>query len=60
MTSGRINFREYLHELRTTNGYSLKKVAVKLGIDIRLLIKIEQGEGQFQGHMLKSIADLIK
>jgi transcriptional regulator with XRE-family HTH domain len=53
MTSGRINFREYLHELRATNGYSLKKVAVKLGIDIRLLIKIEQGEGQFQGHMLK-------
>ena len=60
MSSGRIDFREYLHELRTTNGYSQKKVADKLGIDISLLSKIEHGERQVQGHMLKPIADLFK
>jgi transcriptional regulator with XRE-family HTH domain len=60
MSSGRIDFGEYLHELRTTNGYSQKKVADKLGIDISLLSKIEHGERQVQGHMLKPIADLFK
>ena len=44
MSSGRIDFGEYLHELRTTNGYSQKKVADKLGIDTSLLSKIEHGE----------------
>jgi len=60
MSSGRIDFGEYLHELRTTNGYSQKKVADKLGIDISLLSKIEHGERHIQGHMLKPIADLFK
>jgi transcriptional regulator with XRE-family HTH domain len=60
MSSGRIDFGEYLHELRTTNGYSQKKVADKLGIDISLLSKIEHGDRQVQGHMLKPIADLFK
>ena len=60
MSSGRIDFGEYLHELRTTNGYSQKKVADKLGIDISLLSKIEHGERHVQGHMLKPIADLFK
>jgi transcriptional regulator with XRE-family HTH domain len=60
MGSGRIDFGEYLHELRITNGYSQKKVADKLGIDISLLSKIEHGERHVQGHMLKPIADLFK
>jgi transcriptional regulator with XRE-family HTH domain len=60
MSSERIDFGEYLHELRTTNGYSQKKVSDKLGIDISLLSKIEHGERQVQGHMLKPIADLFK
>ena len=60
MSSERIDFGEYLHELRKTNGYSQKKVADKLGIDISLLSKIEHGERQVQGHMLKPIADLFK
>jgi len=60
MSSGRIDFGEYLHELRTTNGYSQKKVADRLGIDISLLSKIEHGERQVQGHMLKPIAELFK
>jgi transcriptional regulator with XRE-family HTH domain len=44
MISERIYFGEYIHELRTTSGYSQKKVPDKLGIDISLLSKIEHGE----------------
>jgi transcriptional regulator with XRE-family HTH domain len=60
MSSGSFDFGEYLHELRTTNGYSQKKVADKLSIDISLLSKIEHGERQVQGHMLKPISELFK
>lgn len=60
MSSGRIDFGEYLHELRTTNGYSQKKVADKLSIDISLLSKIEHGERHVQGHMLKPLSELFK
>jgi transcriptional regulator with XRE-family HTH domain len=60
MSSGSFDFGEYLHELRTTNGYSQKKVADKLGIDISLLSKIEHGERQVQGHMLKPISEMFK
>ena len=37
-----------------------KKVADKLGIDISLLSKIEHGERQVQGHMLKPISEMFK
>lgn len=47
-------------QLRTSNGYSQKKVADKLGIDISLLSKIEHGERHVQGHMLKPLAELFK
>jgi transcriptional regulator with XRE-family HTH domain len=60
MSSGRIVFGKYLYELMTSNRYSQKKVADKLGIDISLLSKIEHRERQVQGHMLKPIADLFK
>jgi transcriptional regulator with XRE-family HTH domain len=60
MSSGRIDFGEYLHELRSSNGYSQKKVADKLGIDISLLSKIEHGERQVQSHMLKPLSELFK
>ena len=60
MCSERINFGDYLHKLRITNGYSQKKVADILGIDISLLSKIENGERQLQSHMLKGIAYLFK
>lgn len=59
MSSGKIDFGEYLLHLRTTNGYSQKIVADKLGIDISLLSKIEHGERQVQSHMLKPLADLF-
>lgn len=60
MSSGRIDFGEYLLELRTSAGYSQKKVADKLGIDISLLSKIEHGERQVQSHMLKPMSELFK
>jgi transcriptional regulator with XRE-family HTH domain len=60
MSSGRIDFGDYLLELRTSAGYSQKKVADKLGIDISMLSKIEHGERQVQGHMLKPLAELFK
>ena len=60
MSSGRIDFGEYLLELRTNAGYSQKKVADKLGIDISMLSKIEHGERHVQGHMLKPLAELFK
>jgi len=60
MHNGKIDFGAYIHQLRTEHQYSLKKVADKLGVDISLLSKIEHGERQVQGHMLKPIADLFK
>lgn len=57
--NGKINFGAYIHELRTQHQYSLKIVADKLDIDISLLSKIEHGERQLQGHMLKPVADLF-
>ena len=59
MSSGRIDFGEYLHELRTTNGHSQRKVSDKTAIDIILLSKIEHGEWQLQGNMLNGIAELL-
>jgi transcriptional regulator with XRE-family HTH domain len=59
MSHGKIDFGVYLHELRTARNFSQKKVADKLGIDISLLSKIEHGERQIQGHMLKGLAELF-
>lgn len=59
MSHGKIDFGVYLHELRTTRNFSQKKVADKLGIDISLLSKIEHGERQVQGHMLKALSELF-
>lgn len=60
MSYEKINFGLFLHELRTTRNFSQKKVADKLGIDISLLSKIEHGERQIQGHMLKPLSELFK
>jgi transcriptional regulator with XRE-family HTH domain len=44
-----IEFGTYIHQLRKAKKYSLKIVANKLGIDISLLSKIENGERQLHG-----------
>jgi len=59
MSHGKIDFGEYLHQLRTEHKLSQKIVADKLGIDISMLSKIEHGERQVQSHMLKPVAELF-
>jgi transcriptional regulator with XRE-family HTH domain len=52
-------FGTYIHGLRKEKKYSLKIVADKLGIDISLLSKIENGERQLQSHMLNGLSELF-
>ncbi len=54
-----IEFGPYIHSLRKEKKYSLKIVADKLGIDISLLSKIENGERQLQSHMLNGLSELF-
>jgi transcriptional regulator with XRE-family HTH domain len=50
----------YLHSLRKQKKFSLKTVADKLGIDISLLSKIENGERQLQSYMVDGISELFE
>lgn len=54
-----IEFGPYIHGLRKEKKYSLKIVADKLGVDISLLSKIENGERQLQSHMLNGLSELF-
>ena len=54
-----IVFGNYIHNLRKEKKYSLKIVAEKLGIDISLLSKIENGERQLQSHMIGGLSELF-
>lgn len=54
-----IEFGPYIHSLRKEKKYSLKIVADKLGIDISLLSKIENGERQLQSHMINGLSELF-
>ena len=54
-----IEFGSYIHGLRKEKKYSLKIVADKLGIDISMLSKIENGERQLQSHMLNGLSVLF-
>jgi transcriptional regulator with XRE-family HTH domain len=55
----RVDMGQYLHDLRLSHGYSLKKVADYINVDISLLSKIEHGERQLQRHMLGGIAEIF-
>ena len=54
-----IEFGTFIHGLRKDKKYSLKIVADKLGIDISLLSKIENGERQLQSHMINGLSELF-
>jgi transcriptional regulator with XRE-family HTH domain len=54
-----IEFGSFIHGLRKEKKYSLKIVADKLGIDISLLSKIENGERQLQSHMINGLSELF-
>jgi len=49
----------YIHRLRINRELTLKNVADHLNIDISSLSKIEHGERQLQGHMIKPIAEIF-
>lgn len=49
----------YIHRLRIERGLTLKNVADHLDIDISSLSKIEHGERQLQGHMIRPISELF-
>lgn len=55
-----IEFGTYIHLLRKEKKYSLKIVADKLGIDLSLLSKIENGERQLQSHMLNGLSEIFE
>lgn len=59
MSKGKIDFGTLIHQLRTNRGWSQKKVADKLGIDISLLSKIEHGERFVQAHMIKPLSEIF-
>jgi transcriptional regulator with XRE-family HTH domain len=48
-----------MHNKRIQKGLQLKEVADYLDINISLLRKIEHGERQIQGYMLKGICELL-
>jgi transcriptional regulator with XRE-family HTH domain len=54
-----VEFGMYIHSLRKEKKYSLKIVADKLGIDISMLSKIENGERKIQSHMLNGLSELF-
>lgn len=58
-TREKINFGDYLHQLRIEHQLPLRTVADKLGIDISLLSKIEHGERFVQAHMLSGVCELF-
>ena len=59
MNKGKVDFGELIHQLRTDKGWTQKKVADKLGIDISLLSKIEHGERFVQAHMIKPLSEIF-
>jgi transcriptional regulator with XRE-family HTH domain len=59
MSKEKLDFGKLIHQLRTDKGWSQKKVADKLGIDISLLSKIEHGERFVQAHMIKPLSEIF-
>jgi transcriptional regulator with XRE-family HTH domain len=55
-----IEFGNFIHDLRKEKKYSLKIVADKLGVDISLLSKIENGDRQLQRRMLKGLSAIFE
>lgn len=53
------DFGRFIQKLRIRSGLPQKVVAEKLGIDISMLSKIENGERHVQGHMLNGISELF-
>jgi len=49
-----------LRGLRVKSGYSLRKAAVAIDIDVAILSKMERGERKFSKELVLKLADLYK
>jgi transcriptional regulator with XRE-family HTH domain len=49
-----------LRELREQSGFSLRKAAVAIDIDIAILSKMERGERKFSKELVLKLAELYK
>jgi transcriptional regulator with XRE-family HTH domain len=49
-----------LRELREQSGFSLRKAAVAIDIDIAILSKMERGERKFSKELVVKLAELYK
>ena len=55
-----LDIGKMIHQFRKERQLTLKYVADKLEIDLSMLSKIENGDRQIQGHMLKPLSELFK
>jgi len=53
-------FGEQIRDLRESEGYTLKIVSEKIGVDISLLAKVERNERQPTKQMIKNVSDLFR
>ena len=49
-----------LRELREKSGFSLRKAAVAIDVDVAILSKMERGERKFSKELVVKLADLYK
>lgn len=49
-----------LREIRLREGFSLRKAAVAIDVDIAILSKMERGERKFSKELVLKLADLYK
>ena len=49
-----------LRELRENDGFSLRKAAVAIDIDVAILSKMERGERKFSKELVLKLAELYK
>ena len=49
-----------LRELREQAGFSLRKAAMQVDIDVAILSKMERGERKFSKELVLRLADLYK
>lgn len=55
-----LDIGKMIHQFRKERQLTLKYVADKLQIDLSMLSKIENGDRQIQGHMIKPLSELFK
>ena len=54
------SFGEQIRDLRESEGYTLKTVSEKIGVDVSLLAKVERNERQPTKQMIKNVSDFFR